>query len=103
MEKRPDEDWEGGEAVTTAPSIHRNGSSRLYLEETYFAARIAVGEAIMALQATAPNSRDYYVTGEHSYTAARNEHLERIRKLEAVAAELRDIWSQVATRTGGER
>ena len=89
--------------MTTTPTIHLNGSSRHHLVETYHASLLTLREAIDSVRRTEPNARDYYVTGEHSYTAARNEHLERIRKLEAVAAELRDIWSQVATRTGGER
>lgn len=96
-------DGQGGEAVTTLPTIHLNGSSRHHLVEAYHAALLTLREAIDSVRRTEPNARDYYVTGEHSYAAARSEHVERLRKLEAVEEELRELWRSVRTRTGGEQ
>lgn len=89
--------------MTTLPTIHLNGSSRHHLVETYHAALLTLREAIDSVRRTEPNARDYYVTGEQSYAAAQAEHLERLRKLEAVEAGLRELWRSVRTRTGGGR
>ena len=89
--------------MTASPTIHLNGSSRRHLVETYHAALLTLREAIDSVRRTEPNARDYYVTGPQGFSQAQMEHLERLRKLAAVEAELRELWRSVRTRTGGER
>lgn len=65
------------------PTIHLNGTSADNLKEGWERAYSAIGEAKRALQETVPNMRDYA-----NFEKARNEHFERLQKLESVRQEL---------------
>jgi len=73
------------------PTIHINGTSRQDLVEQYVNARSALHEAIRAMQATAPNGRDYYPQGLQAIHEASSEHQERLYKLEVMAGEMFDL------------
>jgi hypothetical protein len=77
--------------VLTTPTIHLNGSSAFNLAEEYRAAYSAVGDAIRAVQSTAPNGRDYYVQGPDALGKANAEHLARLQRLSDVQKELEDL------------
>lgn len=72
------------------PTIHLNGTNGADLKEGWERTYSAIGEAKRALQETAPNMRDFYVQkdGNANFEKARNEHFERLQKLESVRQEL---------------
>jgi len=79
------------------PTVHLNGTSRQALLEGYVAAARAVREAMEAVQAAAPNARDYYVQGPAEWGLAQKEHRARLEKLEEVRAELEALAEEVAS------
>jgi len=86
--------------VLTKPTIHLNGSSAEGLAEGYRGAYSAVGDAIRAVQATAPNARDYYTQGPGAVSKADKEHRARLQRLSDVQKELEDLG--VYCLNGGE-
>jgi len=76
----------------TLPTVHLNGSSKQSLLDCYFDAAEALRKALVAVQATAPHGRDYYVQrthdGEHVTHRAIAEHVDRLKRLESVLREL---------------
>lgn len=77
------------------PTIHLNGSSAERLREAYETAANAITTAIAALAETAPNARDYYPQGPSAFPLATEGHLERMKRLDAVRAELMELWDHV--------
>jgi len=73
------------------PTIHLNGTSRAALLDAYTEASAAVRHAIAAVQNAHPNARDYYPQGDSATGEAMAEHMERLRKLQAVREELYTI------------
>lgn len=73
------------------PTLHLNGTSRNALAEGYQAALDALNAAVSALEATAPNGRDYYPQGDGALTEASREHLDRITALNKVRAEIYEL------------
>jgi hypothetical protein len=77
------------------PTLHLNGTSYERLRNPLLDALYALSEATVKLQQTAPHGRDYYVQplidGREVIYAVQEEHRERLRKLDAVADELREI------------
>jgi hypothetical protein len=73
------------------PSIHLNGTGRQELFRGYYNAVTALHAAVEAVQATAPHARDYYVQGSDAYTVANRQHLDRLRRIEAIRTEIQDI------------
>ena len=70
------------------PVVHLNGTSSDDLNEQVRGARVALREAIEALQKAAPNARDYYPHGTSAIYDAQREHQERLSKLEDVMSDL---------------
>ena len=81
--------------MLTLPTVHLNGTSRTDLFNAISVALDALAEARVALQATAPNGRDYYPQGEMAIRQATAEHVARLRMLETVYAELYAVAEHV--------
>jgi hypothetical protein len=83
----------------TVPTVHLNGTGETGLVEPLRAAYAAIRDALGALNEAAPHGRDYYLT-TGAYERARDEHLDRVRRLESVGDELialaREIQKQRA-------
>jgi|GEM_PF-5181239 len=82
------------------PTLHLNGSGYRNLSDQYNDAYTALTLATNTLARTAPHERDYYIcdkSGE-AYEAARRQHEELQRQLEAVrttvGSMLRDVEEQ---------
>ena len=73
------------------PTIHLNGSSPEQLVGALKSARSALIKAQDALEATAPNARDYYPQGDGAFAKACDEHISRAQRLAAVSQELLEI------------
>jgi hypothetical protein len=72
----------------TLPTIHLNGTSKQSLVDGLCDASDALNTAYAALKQTAPNGRDYYTQGPQALAAAQDEHLDRLRRLDAIKAEI---------------
>lgn len=81
--------------MLTLPTIHLNGTSKAELFETYFTALDAIASARVALQASAPNGRDYYPQGDNAIRQATADHVARLRLLETIYDELHAIAEHV--------
>lgn len=81
--------------MLTLPTIHLNGTSKAQLFEAVFAALDAIAVARAALQASAPNGRDYYPQGDLAIRQALAEHMTRVRMLDTVYDELHAIAEHV--------
>lgn len=77
------------------PTVHLNGTPGERLRDGYQVAAIAVLKAQDALQAAAPNARDYYVQGDSVYAKARAEHDERVMRLREIREELMALAESV--------
>ena len=75
----------------TLPTIHLNGTSGKELCDGYEAAHTAINAAIESLAETHPNGRDYYPQGPDAFTVARDEHFDRISRLQAVMSEVEEL------------
>lgn len=75
------------------PTIHLNGTAAIDLNEGYEIALNGIRAAIEALQASAPNARDYYVQGHGAFASAVREHEARMHKLADVAHELNELMN----------
>ncbi len=69
------------------PTVHLNGTSRQELLQQFLAARTALRAARDAMCAAAPNGRDYYVQNTGAFSIARDQHTERLQRIEALIAE----------------
>lgn len=74
------------------PTIHFNGTSRQYLIDQYRKAFLAVLAAMEAVQAAAPNGRDYYPQGADAFLFALGEHVDRLKRLEVIKGEMFDLF-----------
>lgn len=72
----------------TIPTVHLNGTAKDRLIETLCAASNALDAAYEALKEAAPNGRDYYPQGPGAMEAAQNEHMARLRAVDAVKGEI---------------
>ena len=77
------------------PTVHLNGTSEESLLDGYASANNALLAAIAALEACAPNGRDYYVNGG-DINAACAEHKNRIAALTAVRCDINELAEHVA-------
>jgi hypothetical protein len=80
----------------TLPTVHRNGTSRDSLLDGYIAALDALRLATEALQASAPNSRDYYIQAGDTFCMAQNQHFVRLARLRDTIDELTEIAQHVS-------
>ncbi len=74
------------------PTVHLNGTSRDELEEQSREAVFAIGAAIDAMRHVCPNDRDYFVQGPRAGMIAREQHRDRLTRLESVRQELENIF-----------
>lgn len=85
------------EKVLATPTVHLNGTSANGLAEQYIAAITSLRVAQQALASGAPHPRDYYVQEPNGFQQARTEHLDRLKRLEAVEDELSMLLQAVYT------
>lgn len=79
-----------------APTIHLNGDHRNTLAQPAIDAMLAVGTALHAISAIAPNGRNYYPQGPAAIHDAMREFRAMVAKLEAVHAELETLAIVIA-------
>lgn len=77
------------------PMVHMNGTSRGELQRQLHDAHAAITKALNALKGAAPNARDYYPKGDDAYKTARDQHIDRLTRLETVQTELLWIFEQI--------
>ena len=77
-----------GKRKMIVPTIHLNGTGKERLIEPLCDASHALTDAYEALKQTAPNGRDYYPQGPDALRQATEEHHARLRKLDAIKAEI---------------
>jgi len=81
--------------MMTFPTIHANGTHPDTLKSDLDAAYEAIETAVDRLRQAAPNGRDYYPQGDAAFTAAANEHRDRIGKLRGVQAEIEAVMEAI--------
>lgn len=79
------------------PTIHLNGTSKAALLDDLGEAAVAIDAAYRAVKQTAPNGRDYYPQGPLALGAALAEHEDRLRRLDAVKAEIEALMDAIDT------
>lgn len=77
------------------PIVHLNGTSKSALVDQLHDAHRACLAAVERLTDAAPNGRDYYPLGDAAFKAAREQHADRVRRVQSVAAELYAIWEAI--------
>lgn len=82
--------------MITLPTIHLNGTAPEALYESACDALGTLRAAIKAVEATAPNGRDYYPQGDRAILLANYEHAERLRCLREVVDELETLAEHIA-------
>lgn len=84
------------------PTIHLNGSHAEGLRDEAQRAINALAAALVAVADMGPNARDYYPQGPDAALAAQRAHEDRIKRLQAVRAEIVEIYDgiddQIVTR-----
>lgn len=84
----------GVEHTVAVPCVHSNGTSAGELAEQLTGAVDAVQAAIRAVDAAAPNGRDYYLV-PGTFERAQAEHQARHNKLLSVLVELAQQYDHV--------
>jgi hypothetical protein len=77
------------------PTVHINGTSKAQLFEDLSTALYAVQAAKEAVQAAAPNGRDYYPQAGNALQQALAKHAARLHALQTVYDELEAIAEHV--------
>ena len=77
------------------PTLNLNGTTGAELAEQCRAAWVALQAALEALQGMAPHGRDYQTAGADSYKVAREQYIDRVRRLESVKDEIMDIYEAI--------
>lgn len=70
------------------PVIHMNGTSRDSLVEDLCKVSHVLNDAYEAMKQACPNGRDYYPLGPGAIRQAESEHLDRLRRVDAVKSEI---------------
>lgn len=70
------------------PVIHLNGTDGATLRDNYLLARNAAEALLKALRECCPNGRDYYPISQSAATAAMQEHIQRLAKVEDVRRDM---------------
>jgi len=79
-----------------APVIHSNGTSREVLEKALRDAASALRFAILKVQDTAPNGRDYYPLGNEAFQEAIGQYQSWANRLESVRNEIYAVLDEIA-------
>ena len=85
------------------PTIHLNGTSKASLIEDLCEASQTLNLAYEAMKRTGPNGRDYYPQGPAALEAATNEHMDRLRRLDAVKKEIDELTLAIDGLEGNRR
>ena len=77
-----------------APSVHLNGTSKKELVEQLRSSVSILESAIEVMKEASPHMRDYYVQkdGDAIFQIARDNHYNRIAKVEAIIQEYHEIY-----------
>lgn len=78
-----------------APRIHLNGDRKETLLDGIQTAYSKAQAALNGLQDMFPNARNYYVIGPHAYMQARQEHEDRMRRLQTIVDELLGMYEAI--------
>lgn len=78
------------------PCVNLNGTSASELQRQLTRAADALRAAMDALCDAAPNARDYYVRGPHSWPLANRQHDERLAALRKVHDEIYLMYEAIA-------
>ncbi len=70
------------------PTIHSNGTSRIRLVNALEEVSNKLNDAYESMREAAPNGRDYYPQGPEALQQATREHLDRMRRLDEIKAEV---------------
>jgi hypothetical protein len=84
------------QTTVMAPSVHVNGTAREVLLQQSLNAAHALRKAIETLSQAAPNGCDYYPQGPAAISAAMEQHVRRVRRLQSVYDELERIAELIA-------
>lgn len=77
-------------------TIHLNGTSVEVLYEQQIAVSHACRALLRALENAAPNGRDYYPQGDEAFRAAAEQHLQKVRSVEALLADTYTVLEHLA-------
>jgi len=78
------------------PTIHINGSSPEYLLESARYALDSLRAAVLQVEGTAPNGRDYYPQGDGAIAVAVSEHCDRLKRIQSVVEDLQTLAEHIA-------
>lgn len=73
------------------PTVHLNGDSKQSLIDPLCDASMAINSAYDALKQTAPNGRNFYTQGPGALGKATDEHMDRLRRLDAIKTEIDEL------------
>ena len=73
------------------PRVHLNGTSQEELLNQLKEADRALRVAEEVLGKAMPNARDYYVISSSAATVARDQHVDRLRKIDGIRQEIQAI------------
>jgi hypothetical protein len=79
----------------TLPIVHPHGTSREELRRRLQRADDALLAAYGAVEATAPDGRDYFPQGDAAIAEAIKEHRNRLRRISDVRDEIITIWRAI--------
>lgn len=82
------------------PTIHINGTAPANLYVANIEALRKVKDAAEALEAAAPNGRDFYPQGPAAINEALRQHRARLALLQSVASELEAICEHIIDQRG---
>lgn len=77
------------------PTVHLNGTSKDDLLKGLENASYCLTQAYEALKQTAPNGRDYYPQGNEALGKATEEHMDRLRRLDAINDEIDELAGEI--------
>lgn len=87
----------------TSPRININGTDGKDLLQQWMDAHAALNKAHEALLTAMPHGRDFQTVAQEFYRLARDEHIDRLKRLERISAEVEQIalnlLEQIGSRT----
>ena len=85
-----------GETMVIKPTINLNGTAPRVLLDQHLKAIDTLRCAISTLQSAEPSARDYQAAPIGTFTAAMEEHRDRLRRLRTVMGELQEIAEHIS-------